>query len=271
VYRFSGPGGYISRTSIKQMPWWKNIKKYDVFVNHACYTPHILEEIMGRDYKLISIIRDPVERLNSRYSFINLARTYNCSLSKLIKYKKLNVNLLCMHSPLYSFGIDCNKKDYYNTSLIQSKINEINDKFDLILIQEFMQESLLLLRNMLALTWQDLVQISINKTKEKERLSKKVYKMLQELLWPEYLLYNFFKKKFQNEMVKHENLLMQEKDILRRLQAKATEECEVTLRPSKWLSTYITKLKNNQSDFCIKALGRYNFQDYMFMKIYDMR
>jgi len=255
--------GFLNQKAIVKMPWWHVIKKYDVFVSHARYTPKVLNKIMGKDYKLISIIRDPAERLNSQYYFGNLANKRNLTLNKLVKRNKMDMRLVCGNAFVTAFGIDCNKRDYYNVSLVQSKIAEINKKFDLILIQEFMEESLILLKRLLSMKWEDVVQISIKKTTHKEKIQKKVRKMLMKRLWPDYLFYDFFKAKFQREVAKHANLIAREKETLLWFQNKAEKECGLELTPHEQASTHVTSLTSNPTDFCVKALGRYDFREYM--------
>jgi len=263
VKTFLGPEGFIDWSLIEEMPWWKRIKKYDVYVDHARYSPDTLRQIMGKNFKLISIVRDPADRLNSRYSFANFAAERNHSLNRLIEMKKVDVDLLCMHSPVHSFGVECNEREYYNKKLIIKKIKEIDDKFDVVFIQEFMEESVILLKNLLNMSWEDVVQITLNKTDKKERVKRKNREALKRLLWPEYMFYDFFYAKFKTEMRRHAKLLREDRRKLRKRQSKVDEECRLKFTPFLRYSARLTHLEKNQPDFCVKALGDYDVISYM--------
>ena len=61
---------------------------------------------------------------------------------------------------LYDFGLPVNEND--NTAAVQSKIKEIEETFDLIMIVEHFDESTVLLKHLLCWDYSDLTSLKLN-------------------------------------------------------------------------------------------------------------
>ena len=94
---------------------------------------------------------------------------------------------------MYEFGMEEN--DIRNESKIQEKIQEIDETFDLIVIKEYFNESLVLLKHKLYWSYEDLATFKLNVHEEtsKSVISKEAKEKLRAWLDPSYKLYEYFK------------------------------------------------------------------------------
>ena len=101
---------------------------------------------------------------------------------------------------LYDFGLPVNEND--NTAAVQSKIKEIEETFDLIMIVEHFDESTVLLKHLLCWEYSDLTSLKLNVHDEKSKstLSDKARKKLKDWLSSDYTMYDHFKEIFKKKI-----------------------------------------------------------------------
>ncbi len=97
---------------------------------------------------------------------------------------------------MWDFGLD--PKDFDNDVKIDDKIKEIEETFDLVLMTENFNQSIVLLKQLLCWDYDDLTSLKLNAHEEgtKSKLSQKAKMALKEWLRADYKLYNHFKIKF---------------------------------------------------------------------------
>ena len=97
---------------------------------------------------------------------------------------------------LFDFGLE--SYNIWNESAIIKKIKEIEEDFNLILIQEDFLHSMVLLKNALKWNYKEMSFMPLNSGSRKATslLTADAIEALKTWLWPDYLLYNYFKVKF---------------------------------------------------------------------------
>ena len=107
---------------------------------------------------------------------------------------KLNKNLALLHnSILFDFGM--NPEDYGNKTILQNLISEIDQTFDLIMILEDFNESMVLLKNGLSWNYEDLLSVKLNVHNERTKtlISEMAKNTLRKWLKESYIFYDYFK------------------------------------------------------------------------------
>ena len=107
---------------------------------------------------------------------------------------KLNQNLALLHnSILFDFGM--NPEDYGNKIKLQNLISEIDQTFDLIMIVEDFNKSMVLLKNGLSWNYKDLLSVKLNVHNEmtKSVISERAKNSLRKWLNESYIFYDYFK------------------------------------------------------------------------------
>ena len=86
-----------------------------------------------------------------------------------------------------------------STENVEKMIQQIDNEFHLILIAEKMEESLILLKNLLCWNLEDVRYFKLNERNEtsKSLLTPETRKRLKKWLWADYKLYDFFGKKLK--------------------------------------------------------------------------
>ena len=109
------------------------------------------------------------------------------------KYPKLGLGSLHLHNGmLYDFGID--PQNFGNESALNELINQVDRNFDLIMIVERFNESMILLKN--GLLWNDedvsSLKLNVHDNATKSVLSEKAKESLRKWLNDSYVFYDFF-------------------------------------------------------------------------------
>ena len=97
------------------------------------------------------------------------------------------------NSILFDFGM--NPEDYGNKKKMQNLISEIDQTFDLIMILEDFNESMVLLKNGLSWNYEDLLSVKLNVHNERTKtlISEMAKNTLRKWLKESYTFYDYFK------------------------------------------------------------------------------
>ena len=101
---------------------------------------------------------------------------------------------------MWEFGL--NSASFDNTIAIKEKIDEIDSTFDLVLLKEKFDESIILLKDLLCWDYSDVTSLTLNAhdPKTKSKLSGIARQKLQHWMHADYQLYNHFKAKFETKL-----------------------------------------------------------------------
>ena len=101
---------------------------------------------------------------------------------------------------MFDFGLLVEEND--NVTAVKSKIKEVEETFDLVLMVEHFDESIVLLKHLLCWEYSDLTSLRLNIRNEKLKssISDKAQKMLSDWLSSDYMFYNHFKEQFEKKI-----------------------------------------------------------------------
>ena len=162
-----------------------------------------------------TMIRHPVDLFRSAWDYFNWGLSYNMTLQqfadtinttssststgststgKILKHRK-EENIMWHHTLLRDFGFPF--QQIKNMQFIDSKIKEIDNNFNLILVQERFDESIILLKDLLCWNNTDILHLKLNPaSSKKSELSEDTRRSLETYLKADIRLYNYFYKKF---------------------------------------------------------------------------
>jgi len=128
----------------------------------------------------------------------------------------------CHFGLLYSMGFDC--QQFYNMQLVKKEVKKLDERLKLVLILERWDESLVLLKRLLCLSYDDLI-ISPYHTSvaEMKPLSREAVDVLRRKLAPEYYFYNHFKRKLNIKVKRAE--IKAELAQFRRMKTHLAKKC----------------------------------------------
>jgi len=237
-------GNYLGQKSpfkadlLRGTPWQIAGLHYNLFCLHNRWNGPEVDKLMGRIKNqrpiYFTILRDPVDLFISLWDYLQLSSKYGgisleeYALSdKTGRYKdRIGNSGFGRNQMLWDFGLD--EKHFENVTYIKSKIEEIDSTFALVLLTEKFDESMVLLKDLLCWDYRDMTSLKLNaqKSSSKSKLSTKARNILEKWMWADYMLYDHFKEKFQDEIIAFGSDKMDhELEILRHSNQEIQNEC----------------------------------------------
>ena len=171
----------FQRSMIKGTLWEDASLSYDIFLLHTIWNRQEIVNTLSDqgDAFYVSVLRDPVELFRSWWDYMRLDKRYNKSIEEYalsIKSDSENETKKCpfgFNQMLRDFGLPC--KDMKDKDIIEKKIEDIDETFDLIMLadKEFFSDSIILLKDALCWEYRDVINFQLNskKTEMKTTLS----------------------------------------------------------------------------------------------------
>ena len=236
---------HFKREFISNTIWEKAHLKYDMIYCHTRWDHSAVSQVLSDkgDVFYFSILRDPVEQFRSFWDYYQIGRRLGTTLEKYVRhvmYKEITSQSKTQRSIGYNqmltdFGVDF--KDMVKTTAdkdmisvkekIRQKVKDIDNNFDLIIFAEFYEDSIILLKHSLCWQYEDLVSFKLNSAKEKSQVSQGAQNIMRSWLWADYILYDYFLKKFEKKKADfgHQKMIV-EREKLRRAYNTKTDECK---------------------------------------------
>ncbi|XP_057313442.1 galactosylceramide sulfotransferase-like [Hydractinia symbiolongicarpus] len=147
----------------------------NILCNHARYSKETMKAVMPNDTIFVTILRHPITQFESSFSYMTLDKILGMENSTnpieeffkdpesvLVNYvltQDLRINSdrlkLIRNGMFYDLGLE--SKDFENRAKISEAIRQIDSEFDLVMITEYFDESLVLLKRILCWELDDLV------------------------------------------------------------------------------------------------------------------
>merc|ERR1719468_1370993 len=154
------------------------------------------------------MLRHPVDLFISYWDFVTVVSYIQVteSLDKVIQSVKSGqtndmFDFLPRNSMLFDLGFD-NFEAANNETAVDDMIRQVDNNFDLVLMMERFEESLILLKDLLCWDMRDIENLILNSAglETKARLSEDSRKWLEEYFSADLKLYNYFKIKFDEKL-----------------------------------------------------------------------
>ncbi|TRY70384.1 hypothetical protein TCAL_08906 [Tigriopus californicus] len=233
VGNYVGRNRPFHRSVLWDTPWDAINMTYNFYCLHGIWNYDEVNLLMGPGTKYITILRDPIELFISMWDYVNFSKSYKVTLEEyalsnktgLLKDRK-NVAHLGRNQMLWDSGVPGPLLNDQETIL--DKINELDRTFDLVMIAEHYNESVILLKNLLCWDYKDVASLKLNSRNKsaKSTLSSKAREALKEYLAGDYMLYNHFLAKFKYSLRKFgETKMANELSILNTITSGIEERC----------------------------------------------
>lgn len=193
----------------------------NILANHARYSREVMDWIFPRRSTFyITILRNPVAQFESSFEYFSFAYMLNIhskhnpmqyfldyppTNEKIVTLAKKYPSLNLIRNPLfYDLGLDY--KDYHNISVVKNAIKTLDQDFDMVLLMEHFDESLILLRRQLCWKIDDVVYFKLNERLSKNRqikpMSNDTIMKIEKWNDADIKLYKYFKDRFWKEVEK---------------------------------------------------------------------
>lgn len=256
TFVFTEHPNYFSRNAKSHIPLVepRYRKSYDILCNHGTFDYTIYSSLLPNDTVYLAIVRDPVEIFISGVNYYSqkeqllsyLAKIPGNRLQNLIRYPER------FDRGIFSYTKNVMARDFgfLSTSIpevVNRKLSELDKIFKLVLLVEYFEESLILMKRYLSWKMQDILFISNNVYSKKGwSLSDLTPEDLDKLSLRnslDFKLYDFFYEKFWRQFRSEPNDIHMEvlnfKEVLKKVStfckaAKSEDNAELVVHSTDW-------------------------------------
>ncbi|KAK3083277.1 hypothetical protein FSP39_018270 [Pinctada imbricata] len=219
-------------------------KHFDILCHHSVYNRSTIQRILPKDTVYIAIVREPFARFVSAILFfrkdykekyltsIKSDNVISTFLANPRKYEPKGMARSFTNNRMaYDFGLA--PKDIKNKSKekISKFIEKIDNEFDLVMVLEYLDESLILMKRMLNWSLNDILYLGIsnagitNKTAATQNVTE--VDVNRHKAWEsiDYILYEHFLTKLKRIIAIQDDTFEKELEDFRRARLKVTKYC----------------------------------------------
>ena len=188
--------------------------------SHARYNRAVLDRVMPNDTVYVTILRDPVRHFESTFSYMEfsdilgisnetdpLETFFDSPNDVLVNYvltKDLRINsdrLKLIRNGMF-FDLGMKSSDFDDSAKIQAAIQRLDNEFDLVLLTEYFEESMVMLKNLLCWTTEDMIHFNLNQRHQSERrnISSDLAKKIHQWNRADTALYEYFRDEFLRKL-----------------------------------------------------------------------
>ncbi|XP_006813692.1 galactosylceramide sulfotransferase-like [Saccoglossus kowalevskii] len=226
-----------------------NNRTYDMLTNHARYNRPELEAVIP-NATYITILRYPVAQFESAFGYFQWDKLIPKSFSDPIgeffrNFDKYVVNTNSMRGNTRNgqlFDLGLSPQETLDAKKVSEKINALHSEFDLVLVTEYFDESLILLRDKLCWSLDDILYISSGIRSDGRRRSITTNTKEQILEWnnADLKLYEHFKGLLLDKISTYGPCFEYHLQELRQRQAALIKECtEPNLKNNARENSYV--------------------------------
>ena len=185
-----------------------------IFSSHIRFNKGPVNSVFPKpEAKYITILRNPLDRFRSAWLFYGYTRRTGISsregpLNAFLKspsaiqeirrrLAKTEVYRIYNHisnSNLFDMGLE--QEHFQNTALVKSYIDKMEQEFDLVMIADYFDESLIMLKRLLCWEFEDIVYIKLRVKKKKLEFEEEVKKNILTWNRADAILFDHFNKTF---------------------------------------------------------------------------
>ncbi|NWQ84187.1 G3ST2 sulfotransferase, partial [Columbina picui] len=212
-------------------------QNYNIMCNHLRFNPSEVQKVMAANTFYFSIVRNPISLLESSYIYykdsvpaFRLSKDVNEYLASPMKYyhpADSKKNIYARNIMWFDFGYDNNAED--NEKYIQAVLKEIEQNFHLILIAEYFDESMILLKHVLCWDLDDVIYFKLNSRSQDtvQTLTPESKERIKGWCALDWQLYLHFNQSFWRTIEETVGLKELEKEVnrLRTRQKELMETC----------------------------------------------
>lgn len=263
------------RSFIFEYPWVPQ-QKYNILASHARYERTEMEFVVPKA-TFITILRKPEDQFESMFGFHNIAEDLDLQntsnpLEKFVDgikayYKtEMKFRLFFKNGQLFDLGMD--EKDMDDERKIYAKIKSLEEEFDLVLIREYFDESLILLKKLLGWKDDDILYFSsrVRSSSHRYEMNDNIKAKIRQWNKGDVMLYEHFNKTLQWKIQEYGPSFQEDLERFRRKNREVFDDCV----DKKHYDSSDRRLKryvlSNFADSLCKELNRNEYEYHSLLR-----
>ena len=193
--------------------------------------------------KYVTILRNPVDHFESTFNYYQLGRTFGFGTDPVnslenfldrplsffnIFNNSYDKNRISFIRNLMTFDLGLSHRYFQNYIAVKNYIKFLNKEFDLVMIMDYFDESLVLLKRLLCWEIDDILYVKLNERKDNEkatRLSGSVQDNIRRWNKADVLLFNYFNATFWKKVEKKGSGFYEDLSAFRERRLKIQKLC----------------------------------------------
>ncbi|XP_035676898.1 galactose-3-O-sulfotransferase 3-like [Branchiostoma floridae] len=262
---------------------------FDMLVYHTVYNRTRFRQVLPKDTVYLTIIREPLSHLKSIWNYYGLQNRFlirsngehailtflnnpekydkSCGHGRHVPYcltqnsMSVDLGFPAQNNKRVTLGCDREEREVIS----QTFLRKIHDDFHLVMITEYFDESLVLLKRLMCWTLQDILYYKANVrhyATKRTRIPPDVRQIHNEWSYVDYALYHHFNQTFWRRVHAAGNDFLGEVRYFRRVNHQMRELCDSLSRPNPCPVSPTTVVVNDtrwspgftiDRDFCLLA------------------
>ncbi|XP_062598635.1 galactose-3-O-sulfotransferase 4-like [Saccostrea cucullata] len=233
-------------------------KRYEILCFHVVYNRSAFEGIMPNDTKYIGIVREPFLQLKSTIRYFNyggqnkhaqfLRNFLQNSTSTGRKENNNPATSFLNNRMAFEFNFPRHLFDSFTSHEVKQYLEILDKEFDLVIINEYMDESVVLLRRILNWNVQDVLFVNLNVNQGSSDLNKvglKEIRLYRQYAALDYELYHFFLKRLWKQINSYGHDILEEISYYKLLRKNLENFCNsketaiLIVEESNWSSSFL--------------------------------
>ncbi|XP_059079807.1 galactose-3-O-sulfotransferase 4-like [Tigriopus californicus] len=268
--------------SIDNTPWHDEFisnDQYEMAALHVRWNQTAMNLLLGRQATYITLLREPVSAFESLFSYYKFEDRYNLTLEEYIDRLETNPRwsnerfhgYLGLNQQAWQVGLT--RSQLNDQRFVQEVIRWMDSQFQLVMIMDQLEESLVLLSQLLCLPLALMASLSKNVrvATSRKKLDEGRAHILREHQAADEALYAFFKDRLQKQIKQYgHNRMSQAVSELRRFNAFINDTCVEGLETRITMNVPIlqTVVKKDSLDCRLHGTNQPNFIDLVRKKQY---
>ncbi|XP_077977820.1 galactosylceramide sulfotransferase-like [Glandiceps talaboti] len=245
--------------------------EFNISAGHVIYNRHAFDFFIHGHPKYITIIREPAKQFESSFSFFSYRHQYmkGANISKTIPFaaleefvehtdryentinKSLSHGITVKNTQFFDLGLPINKMA--DVKYVNKLISQIAAAFDLVLITEYFDESLILLKKELCWDLENIIYFKKNARfghGDSPIMSVKLQHKIREFNKADVLLYDHFNKTLWQKIREYGPSFQSDLELFRRRLDDLKSDCIEGYEKQPKRSREVEVLKSNASHIC---------------------
>ena len=210
----------------------------NILCSHTVFNKKPMNWLFPREIsKYVTIIRNPVDNFESLFNYFQLGKDLGLgddpvvSLEKFLKspssfHGKVKRGIHARNPMMFDLGFS--QKYFQNYTAVTKYITFLNKEFDLVMIMEYFDESLILLKRLLCWEIDDILNVKVNERLDKEKasnLSDRVKENIKRWNKADVLLFTYFNATFWRKIEMEGSEFYEDLSAFRKRRLKLQQMC----------------------------------------------
>ncbi|XP_077991637.1 galactosylceramide sulfotransferase-like [Glandiceps talaboti] len=204
---------------------------YNIMASHIFYNRPAMEEVV-KHAKYVTIIRSPYTRLKSSFYFSGKDKFYANALNPLEDYLIEKYDTFILHNSNPNTGFKAYVTRFRllssgNPTTLSSEIQQLDKELDLVMLTEYYDESLILLKKLMCWDFDDIVYVRMKAhSTYQPPITPRMAEMIKEMSSLDIEFYGYFNNTFWEKVRNYDGDFAADLAKFRSLQKEVNARCE---------------------------------------------